>query len=458
MVVPEGISFRNARFETADFRNANFGRVDFQGVKIDVGRFDYAKFGGANFVDAEFEEGYFTSAQFGEAGFLGTEFKVGHFADAHFEWGNFAGAEFERGSFEDAGFKRGSFSRTRFGEANFVDAEFEEGGFRFTHFEKAFFYGAKIGNADFFQAQFGKADFQNLKFGRADFFGAQFREASFANVTRLQSKVPAYVRFKNCTFRRALFSGPDEDHLSFADFEVDFTDVRQVEENSLHFSYVDFTQWRFLRTDLRNAEFTGVKWCDDVPLARVGLYEEVAEKSGRGKDWVDSNPNDEEESRPWFEIESLYRQLKLNYEQNGDYPRAGDFHIGQKEARRKNPSIELGPWLLLCAYRVLSRYGERALPAALGLLVLVIVFATGYLATNATIPPEAAAGPVRLSSFSSLQDWGEALVISAEATLFPVRSAGFDAIAPRALNLAQRVVSPVFLALLALAIRQRVKR
>jgi hypothetical protein len=71
---------------------------------------------------------------------------------------------------------------------------------------------------------------------------------------------------------------------------------------------------------------------------------------------------------------------------------------------------------------------------------------------------EASTDSVILSSIYSLTDWWRALVLSGEATLFPVRSAGFENDGPRALNLVQQGLSPILLALLALALRQRVKR
>lgn len=107
-------------------------------------------------------------------------------------------------------------------------------------------------------------------------------------------------------------------------------------------------------------------------FSRDGLYEEIAEESENGERWVDRNPGENEKQRPWPEIERLYGELKKNYEAKGDFPRAGDFHIGEKEARRRNPNTSYQMKALLWAYRTLSRYGERALPATIWLLTIVL--------------------------------------------------------------------------------------
>jgi hypothetical protein len=52
----------------------------------------------------------------------------------------------------------------------------------------------------------------------------------------------------------------------------------------------------------------------------------------------------------------------------------------------------------------------------------------------------------------------QALLFSFEATFFPFRPGNLEDEWARALNLFQRLVSPLLLALLALALRQRVKR
>lgn len=229
--------------------------------------------------------------------------------------------------------------------------------------------------------------------------------------------------------------------------------MSQAPEASVRFRYPDLRKCRFLNTDLRNIDFLGVEWCDEVAgrstlygewFSRVGLYDEVAPVTEQ---------EESADQRPWPEIERLYRQLKLNYENRGDFPRAGDFHIGEKEARRRNPETKWGPWFLLTTYRALSKYGERALPAFLWLTFITLMSMTGYVFLEAIPGGEA----VPLSP-GNATDWLQGLAISVETAFFPVRPAGFQGVGARLLNVAQRILSPPLIALLALALRQRVKR
>lgn len=112
-----------------------------------------------------------------------------------------------------------------------------------------------------------------------------------------------------------------------------------------------------------------------------------------------------------------------------------------------------GPCVLLNIYRALSKYGERASPAALWLTVIVIACMIGYVFLGAM--PGSESPPL---SPGSSADWIRGFAISMETTFFPVESAGFQDVWPRLLNVIQRILSPPIIALLVLALRQRVKR
>jgi hypothetical protein len=83
------------------------------------------------------------------------------------------------------------------------------------------------------------------------------------------------------------------------------------------------------------------------------------------------------ESGRWDHIERLYRELKQNHEDRRDYERAGDFHYGEKEMRRKNPDT---PFLLKCLltlYGAVSGYGERYIRPLVWAFVLLAVCTFG---------------------------------------------------------------------------------
>jgi hypothetical protein len=78
---------------------------------------------------------------------------------------------------------------------------------------------------------------------------------------------------------------------------------------------------------------------------------------------------------------------------------------------------------------------------------LIPAFALLYFALGATtcIPCEPVSYP-------------DGLLSSLESTFYPVQSVGFIGFWPQFFSIVQRVISPILIALLALALRQRVKR
>lgn len=183
---------------------------------------------------------------------------------------NFSGATFENEAnfFEVIFEAKADFSRATFrADANFSGAIF-------------------MADADFSEATFkADADFSEVTF-EAD---ADFSEATFeAEVMFIYTFQPEYdtpstkAKFHLCEFGgEALFEGVGGQH-TFDGWEVDFKEVTVGPNGFLRFRYVDLSRFRLLRTDVRDIELTGVKWCEEVSegewFRRVGLYDEVVEK------------------------------------------------------------------------------------------------------------------------------------------------------------------------------------
>jgi uncharacterized protein YjbI with pentapeptide repeats len=417
-----------AKFSSSTLHDANFGARTFEG-EADFGEVDF-KGSRAYFGDTEFQE----QVLFKGATFEGSVVFGGQFGGEAV----FSSATFERSStFADAEFTGPvSFSRSTFQKSVW---------FRGTCFEQeASFREVTFWNDCSFQdVKLEQASFEEIKVAEDLLFSDTFTSGNFE-----------YASFDDGHIEGSLtIQGKSEDDRPFSGGVVSFQNVSQTPDASIRFRYPDLRRCRFLNTDLRTIDFLGVEWCDELAdrsalygewFSRVGLYDEVTPVPEQGES---------SDRRPWPEIERLYRQLKLNYENRGDFPRAGDFHIGEKEARRRNPETQWGPWLLLTAYRALSKYGERALPAFFWLTFVTLVSMTGYVFLEA-IP----GGETVPLSPENTTDWMQGLAISIETAFFPVRPAGFQSAAPRLLNVAQRILSPPLIALLALALRQRVKR
>jgi len=391
-----GATFIEANFRGAKFsKGANFREAHFSGEKTD---FTEAHFSGERtaFTEAQLcgKRTLFTRAQFG--GEERTSFRGAHFSG---EWTDFTGARFSRGwtAFMGAQF---SSERTDFAEAHF------SGG---VGFERAQFSGKET---SFTAAQFGG---KQTLFTSAQFSSAytSFESATFAAKT---------VRFSMATFRaKAEFWGIGK-NLVFCPQAWVWFDSHIENPELLTFNNVRLRPGWFINADdVRQVNFTNVKWCgmpDGIPEGT--LDEEIQALKERH---VES---------PHYLLAQACRRLSANAEDNREYPLANEFHYWAMDAVRKegwshfkgvtleslakketwrNIRKHLG--LVTTLYWALSGYGVRA-SRALGVLVAVwAVFAILYMLL----------GPTELRVFSPEVWW------------LPSILAGFPAFVPSELDL-----------------------
>ena len=458
MVFPEGVDLKTTFEEDAYFQDATFRNVSFWGTKFK---------GEADFTDAVFE---------GRANLTGTRFKWA----ADFRRVEFGEVTFEAATFEDEAIFEDASSA---GKATFNDVEFtKEATFKLAQFSKeANFKGAKFRKAAYFWsvwfggevcfknakskglaafdiakfdkvANFRKVTFKEAAFGQAEFkTTADFRHATFEERGDFTEASFQKALFDHChVVGKLTFAGKSEIERIFEGHTVSFSAVVQEPDSQLLFRYADLSQCQFLRTNLRRIDFEGVKWCEEVAenewFIRVGVYDEIY---GEGQKNTEESETQAKQGRRWYEIERLYRQLKKNYEERGDYPRAGGFHIGEKEARLKNPQTTKGVRRLLRLYKWSSMYGERPLPALGWLLSVVLVCATAYFFLG--IPSES-------PDAFWLVDFSRAFTYSFRVSLLAEGIGGLKSPIGEWIQLLQSIFSPIMIALFALALRQRVKR
>lgn len=185
---------------------------------------------------------------------------------------------------------------------------------------------------------------------------------------------------------------------------VSFQNVRITDPKRVKLHDIDLGDWSFLKTDVSGLDLRRCKWAsaDRCPRGRIMpanwiLYDEIrpkwdyrpllravtrvaAPKKTRLKRGDKAVPS-------YREVLDLYRGLRRNYERRLEYPEAGDFHIGEMEARRLIFWHGSGPgratrflqYGAMTIYRVLSGYGERYTKAALWLACLVFLAAGLFL-------------------------------------------------------------------------------
>ncbi len=418
---PGDADFRGATFtEWASFFYAEFTEgCDFSRATFSAGAdFSHATFAGsAKFCDVTFGRGAkFSHATFYEGTFV--DFGAASFA----EWADFSNAKFGEkvvNSTDGRGIEEVAIAAATVdtGGANFGDATFDEEAYfqRATFNDESGFGGARFNEG---------ADFSGTSFNKA----VEFSRARFLGRTRFLSR-----------------QEKGRDIPIFCGTLVSFREV-DMASDAVVFQDADLQKCLFLGTDLRKPEFAVVKWPEIIPKRwakiwrRLGVYDEV---------WAEQKNDDG--SIP--HIEQTYRQLKQNHEDRRDYERAGDFHYGEKEMRRKNSRG--GLWFFLTLYWLVSGYGERYGRPLVCAVVLLAICAVGYVLLG--LAPAGKDASLTLT-WKSGWDWLRSALYSFRVMtllkpmdLEPIRYA-------KLVHAFESLVGPLLLGLFALALRQRLKR
>lgn len=162
---------------------------------------------------------------------------------------------------------------------------------------------------------------------------------------------------------------------------INFSGAVFLEPEHVHVYGTNLETTKFLNAKtLNRIKFSSVKWCSKkeavLPLLsndRKALYDEelLYKEIEKGS-----------EEPPYEEVESLYRQLKDNYEYQRNYPDAGDFYMGEMEMRFLNPKTGRLEGLLLTLYRWLSLYGEDYRLAFIWICALIVLSGAAMLLTG----------------------------------------------------------------------------
>lgn len=146
---------------------------------------------------------------------------------------------------------------------------------------------------------------------------------------------------------------------------------------------------------------------------------------------------------PPSNLREAYQVLKQKYQTRGDHVRAGDFHYGEMEMKRREYGF---PWRWLSwefIYWMLSGYGVGHVRASLILVGLVFGFAWLYYGTS----------PGTFANFSEALRYSVAVA----ALQRPETPASFGE-SQRWLHLVEAILGPLQIGFFALALRMRLKR
>jgi len=197
---------------------------------------------------------------------------------------------------------------------------------------------------------------------------------------------------------------------------------------NVQFNNVNLSRCKLVGNSIRDMDLTDVIWAQRY--GRNILYDENALRSGA--------------PIPSGSLKEAYQLLKEKYRALGDHAKAGDFHYGEMEMKRREygwPKRVLCPEFL---YWLFSGYGVGYIRAFIVLLALVGLFAKFYLWTDSS-----------LFSSSFLQS----LLFSIQVSTLQRPSLPEElSQAGQWLRTVEMIFGPLQIALFALALRMRLKR
>lgn len=365
-------SFANAVFfKEADFSSATFTEdADFSRVTFLPG----ALFMGATFLKkADFEFASFAVPSRGSfvipASVLEHHYEILRLRRTA-EWRKKLESDVERNAYLDWLLDTPAF----FGGAKFCEeSDFQRACFAAAVFAETVFKKKVLFNT----AQFrGGTDFSFATFeGGADFRGGSFQGETLFHAGKFLGKTIFSPERLPTDSHNVVIDHVDTE-LMFSDAQIDFTEVTIEPRDAVIFRDADFKKCKFQDTDVREIEFTGVKW--PKLGSRLVVYDEIAPLPRLGDQSIDVLMPDIR-SRSLFRIERLYRQLKQNYEERRDHERVSDFHYGEKEMRRRNLQTAFMLRFFLTLYWLLSGYGERYLRPLIAAAAVLIASTFLYL-------------------------------------------------------------------------------
>jgi hypothetical protein len=464
---------REASLRKVEFgAKASFERASFAGEASYSG----SKFGDqANFADAKFATGIsFRRARFGKlASFRRAAFgDRTWFTDATFASGaSFNGAVFAgRTRFNRTAFaERVDFEGTTFsGQTSFEEAMFEgRASFRLATFERARTFGPLLA---------GEA----LSLAQSAFLSPVRIEVStrrlIADSARFPEGVDLRVRWADIALDQADFGAPGVIASPAALGGLKETVLSEALESGaararlVSLRGANVAQLAISGIDLGLCRFSGAHNLDQLRLEGGSIFE----RSPRGtsnrsviaeeQEWRASSQRagwpkwktpvfplkSEGVEKPKLlspnAIASIYRDLRKGKESSGDAPGAADFYFGEMEMRRKDPTSSPAERLTVWLYWLVAGYGLRSLRALGGLLVTIVLFA--FL--------------LRWVGFSSHVALSRSLLYSAESTSNLFRTPETPATSltqvGEALQIALRLLGPLFFGLALLSLRGRIRR
>ncbi len=219
----------------------------------------------------------------------------------------------------------------------------------------------------------GSAVFFDVKFLKGvNFACTQFLEnVSFCHIKFLYDTIFIETIFKKKTYFNDLQFN-DSANTVFIELKRDEEIAPELEfhlvnfPKSVTFQRVDLTNTGFIHSDLSVAQFKECNWGNN---SRIKLKDEQSDKK---------------DIEHYKALESLYRQLKKNFEDNRDWELSGKAYVSEMEMRRKRFRIEKGfnsymSYSIYSFYKTVGAYTQDFNRPFSLLIVTFVLFSFLYL-------------------------------------------------------------------------------
>jgi len=261
---------------------------------------------------------------------------------------------------DDDGKNRTKFEKyARFSHAKFL----AKARFHFLHFAE----GGDFNDAIFYEdVQFGNVEFGSKNLETGEFDGpVQFHKTRFEGDCIFAAVFHDKVEFVDVTFpadKQVLFSW----YRGRTMFQKVGIFISTVFSSKTKFNHLDLSKVSFMASDVSNVEFTECVFREVD--RRVKLFDEEGVETYYGRTKNEQHFGD---------LETLYRQFKVSFQNKRDWRRAGEFFIGEMEMRSERLKLESNSsrieLCLLDIFKQLSFYGERP-ERALRVFLLLLIF------------------------------------------------------------------------------------
>ena len=264
----------------------------------------------------------------------------------------------------------------------------------------------------------GEVSFRKSKFfgkGIVAFTKTRFNPKGFLNFNYVYIEFPEFMEFINANLSKAILLR---------------TNLNKIKFNRVHFF-----------TPGGSELYDAVKWHEKYRKAKSELQDELEEDL--------------------YYIELLYTQLKQNFENMRDFSRAGDFHVGEMEMRRKQYSLFNQYISILNFYRILSNYGQSWKRAFKRFIYGSLIFSVLHQFSYKTPISAIWENKNKIEIFSSLaKEWFITLDFLLLGRIYGVSDlpSKIDGWFGNLVLLIESVFGPLMLALMILALRRHTRR